>query len=168
MLWLLISLEADHKVQAWDSLVPNCASIVNFLTAWRHTAHISYFWTARLFEYVCGWTIVNLSVSDHPLVAGPLTAHSAPQWHPQPRWIWCRAAAQTNCTIYFSHNPNIFRRCVVLCFTKAPWATMPRLQYKLTKVWGGGFYVENVHTLLFPWWDSNFSQVISHTGGCMW
>lgn len=106
-----------HEVQPWDSLVPHCASIVNFLTAWRHTTHITYFLTARPFESVHGWTIFNLSVSDHPLVAGPLAAHSPPQWHEQASRIWYRAGSQKNSTIYSPQIPNIFRRCVVHCQT---------------------------------------------------
>lgn len=83
-----------HEVQPWDSLVPHCGSIVNFLTAWRHTTHITYFLTARPFESVHGWTIFNLSVSDHPLVAGPLAAHSPPQWQGHASRIWYRAGSQ--------------------------------------------------------------------------
>lgn len=108
-----------HEVQSWDSLVPHCASIVNFLSAPRCTTHITYLLTARPFESSRGWTIFNLWVSDHPPVAGPLAAYSPPQWHGQASRIWCRAGLPRNSTIYSPQIPNIFGGCVVHCFTKA-------------------------------------------------
>lgn len=83
----LFSGTVKHEVQPWDSPVPHCASIVNFLTAWRRTTHITYFLTASPFESVHGWTIFNLSVSDHPPVAGPLAAHSPPPGQAGPNMI---------------------------------------------------------------------------------
>lgn len=38
----------NHEVQSWDSLVPHCAGIVNFLTARRRTADITYFFNSEV------------------------------------------------------------------------------------------------------------------------
>lgn len=44
---LFFNWMVKHEVQSWDSLVPHCASIVNFLTAGRHTTHITYFFNSK-------------------------------------------------------------------------------------------------------------------------
>lgn len=44
---LFFNWTVKHEVQPWDSLVPHCASIVNFLSVRRHTTHITYFFNSK-------------------------------------------------------------------------------------------------------------------------
>lgn len=151
----LFSGTVKHEVQPWDSPVPHCAIIVNFLTAWRRTTHITCFLTASPFESVHGWTIFNLSVSDHPPVAGPLAAHSLPPG--QAGRIWYRAGSQI--TAQFTPQ-NIFRRCVARRPTMAP---MPQCHS------GGINYLPFMQRMSRPCSSHDgagtFSQVVSYTGG---
>lgn len=54
LLFFLANWMVNHGVQLQDSPLPRRGSIVNFLTARRHTTHITYFSTATSFERVHG------------------------------------------------------------------------------------------------------------------
>lgn len=152
----------NHEVQLQDSPSPGCSSIVSFLSAPRHTTHITYFLRASPFERVRGWTIFNQTSRQWLGLWRPILLLSGTD---KPAEYDIEPDRGGTAAIYSPPNPNIFRRRAVRRLTKTLWATMPWQRHKLPPVWGGEFYVENIQSLVFPWWGKSFSQVSSNTGG---
>lgn len=141
----------NYEVQLQDSPLPYCCSIVSFLTARILTTHITYFSTARSFERVHGWTIFNLSVSDHPPVAGPLASHSPSQWHRQASRIWYRAGPEEPCDLFPTKTKHLWRSCCWLPHKDSVGNKCHSSSINYLPFGGREFYVENIHSVLFPW-----------------